>query len=141
VASGLGAGVGAGASECRPNQPARAAAKSATPAARIRPKKTAAIRPEVGRCGGRALARRAAVRVEVFRDQPIRVQTQIGGVLAHEGLGEDASRKHVRAVLLERLQEAQADVGRLGNVTQVDAAQLAFPAESLAEGGHGVNEI
>ena len=40
-------------------------------------------------------------------------------------------------VALERLQEPDADLGRLRHLAQIDPAQLAFAAEVVAEGGHG----
>jgi hypothetical protein len=77
-----------------------------------------------------------AVFVEEFGDQPIRVEPEVSRVLPNECARKETSRQDVHAVVLERLQEASADLGRLGHVAQADAAELAFATEAFAKRRH-----
>ena len=70
-------------------------------------------------------------------DHPVGIEAEVLCVLAHEGTLEDAAGQDVHAVLLQGLEESHADLGRLRDVSQGHAAQLAFTAEVLTEGGHG----
>ena len=77
------------------------------------------------------------MRVHELRHQPLGVEAEVLRVLAHERAREDAAGQDVDAVLLEGLQEADADLGRVRHLAQIDSAQLAFAAEVLTEGCHG----
>src|SRR5206468_9075212 len=88
------------------------------------------------RDGGLRDRRLRAVDVVELGDHAVGVEAQVFRVLAYEGAREDAAGQDVYPVLLQRLQEAHADLGGVRDLAQVDAAQLAFTAEVLTEGGH-----
>ena len=58
---------------------------------------------------------------------PLRVEPEVQRVLPHERAREQATGQHLDAVLLERLQEADADLRGFRDVAQADATQLALP--------------
>jgi hypothetical protein len=54
-------------------------------------------------------------------------------VLADERSREHPARQEIQTVLLERLQEANADLGGVGDLAQADGAKLPFPAKAVTE--------
>jgi hypothetical protein len=91
------------------------------------------VHPGAGRAGGNGIA---AEREHELRHQPLGVEAEVLPVLPHEGAGEDAAGQDVDAVLLEGLEETDADLRRLRHLVEVDAAQLTFPTQVFTEGGH-----
>jgi hypothetical protein len=114
-------------------RPARAPSSPRVRAAQHHPR---AISPRGApwstRTGARAiLARRrlAAVRVHELRHQPLGIEAEVFRVLAHERAREDPAGQDVDAVLLEGLEEADADLRRVRHLAQIDPAQFPFAAE------------
>ena len=62
------------------------------------------------------------------------IEAEVDRILAHERTLEEAPREDVHTIGLERLQEAHADLRRLGDVAKLDATQLALAAQSFTEG-------
>ena len=87
----------------------------------------------------RVLARRrlAAVRVHELRHQPLGIEAEVFRVLAHERAREDPAGQDVDAVLLEGLEEADADLRRVRHLAQIDPAEFPFAAEVFTERSHG----
>ena len=77
------------------------------------------------------------VGADEIRDRLVGVEAQEGGVLLHEGAGEEAAGQDVEPVLLEGLEEAQADLGAVRDLAQAHAAQFALPPQLLSERAHG----
>ena len=86
-----------------------------------------------GGAGGNGVA---SEREHELRDQPLGIQAEVLPVLAHEGARKDPPGQDVHPVLLEGLEEADADLRRLRHLVEVDAAQLPFPAEVFTERCH-----
>jgi hypothetical protein len=77
------------------------------------------------------------VRFHEVRDRPLHVEPQEERVLLGERARKESSRERLDAVLLERLQEADADLGSGRDLAQADAAQLTFLPQLVTERAHG----
>ena len=133
--TGVGVGSGRARSRSPPRRKVRATARTATTARKACPSE---IGDRRARLGVRlAFRRRLCVRGREVGDRLVDVEAQEEGVLLHEGAREEAAGQDVDPVLLEGLEEAQADLRPFRDVAQADAAQLAFSPQILAERAHG----
>src|SRR4029077_12412432 len=74
--------------------------------------------------------------VEEVGHQAFLVQSQVTGVLPHEGPREETAGEHIDAVQFEGLQETHADLGGVGDLPKADPAKLPLSTKVLAERSH-----
>src|SRR5262249_12258123 len=87
----------------------------------------ALARPDRRRIGA------VAVRVDELGGETLGVEAEMLGVLFYERATEDAAGQDLESILLERLQETDADLRRVRDLAQTDAAQLTFSSQRLTE--------
>jgi hypothetical protein len=80
--------------------------------------------------------REVAVGGDEVGDGLVGVEPEEERVLLDERAREEAAGQRFDAVLLERLQEADADLGAVGDLAQADAAHLALTSQLFREPAH-----